>query len=571
MSIFSLSKIESILIFSIFIVFCLVIFSIVPNSFSISLIGFGLSVIWLTFILKNKNSCMPEFLFEKKIFFIGLYFWLFLVLIAVGIGAYARFISPGYDLYWFSQAVTNAKIGNGLHISSERIFPTLLVQHWEPILYTIIPFTFFFSGAVSAVLWQTLGLWGGTIGAWKLSSLVFEKSELKNLKYYLTIFYVVSWANINPLSFDIHPPVFGALLFIPWIIFFILKQKKIIAILLLLLLMQCGEIFFAVAPAYFVYLILEKKITPSRAVISIIFYFSGFLLIGVYQKYIGPKWSGLSFAFAGRYGSIGGDGMGILQTFVHHPFDVISQFIAAKKIKTFLKIFIYYGLLPIFSLLCKKYRLLAVCIWLGCLPYFIQVGVANDVGMSNTNMHYIAALGSQWWCLSLFGLYAINEKFVYFSLKEKLILPLFLILFFLNSSEWRKSPLYPFRGFIEREHADSGTRQYLASLPKSEGVLLAGVEWLCPLAADERYYTLCYVGHEDYLPIMPLDTIIASQEGLKYVYNSLSRDIKKTKNAEIILSILSEDLQKIHWIKIADKEQKNSDGVSTHYSIWHKQ
>ena len=568
-------KIEKFLLFSLFVVGGLVIFSIVPNSFSISLVGFAVSLLWFGFSYRNQSFYLPQFAVNKKNFYIGFSVWLALILFAACLSAWARFVSPGYDLYWFAQSITNAKIGNGLHISSEKIIPSLLVQHWEPILFSVIPLTFLFSGAVAAVLWQALGLCGGAFGAWRVSSFIFKDSPYQNLKYFLTFFYAIGFANVNPLTFDIHPPVFGGLLFIPWIIYFILQKKKLIPFLLLLLLMQCGEMFFAIAPAYFVYLILEKKISAPRIIFSILIYASGYLLIGSYQKYFGPWWSGTSsFSFGGRYSATGGDGLGILKTFIHHPFLIISQFIVAQKIKTFLKLFVYYGFLPVIALASKKYRLLVNCLWLGSIPYFIQAGVASDLGMSETNKQYIASIGSQWWCLTVFGIYTLSEEYLDISYVKKifqknLIVPIFLMLFFLNSSEWRKSLIYSFRAIIERERVDTGTRNYLENLPKSEGVLLAGVEWLCPLAADDRYYTLCYVGHEEYLPVMPLQTIIASEEGLQSLYKDLSPQVKESNNAKIIYNILHYNLKQIHWEKVADKSQKNSDKRTITYSIWH--
>lgn len=121
--------------------------------------------------------------------------------------AWARFISPGYDLYWFSQAISNVILGNGLVTSSERLYPSLLVQHWEPILYTAVPFAFVLPDTIAIVLWQVLGFAIGTGGAWKVASFLFKNYENKNIIYLLTLFYVFSWANINPISFDIHPPV----------------------------------------------------------------------------------------------------------------------------------------------------------------------------------------------------------------------------------------------------------------------------------------------------------------------------------------------------------------------------
>jgi hypothetical protein len=570
-------KSEKIFIFVTSILSCLILFSIVPNSFGISLIATASALIWLLIAYKSPDPVMSHFKIDKKVFFIALNLWFLLVAISVSLYAWARFFSPGYDLYWFAQAVTNAKIGYGLHVSSERPFGIMLAQHWEPILYTIIPFTFFLKGSSATVLWQALGFWVGTFGAWKASEHVFKASANENLKYFLTIFYVVAFVTVNPLSFDIHPPVFGGLLFIPWILYFILAGKNRLIILLFLgLLLQCGEIYFAVVPAYLTFLILEKRINLFRICLSICLYCSGFLLIGFYQKYVGPWWTGLPFNFSARYQNIGGDGLGILKTFFHDPILVLSQVLIFEKVKTFLKIFVYFGFLPVFALFSKKYRLLVICIWLGCIPYFLQVGLTVAEMMYSTNTHYISALGSQWWCLSLFGIFFLCEEsenflFVRRLFQPKTMIPTFLILFFLNSSEWRKSPIYTFRAFLDREPVAAETRQFFSTLPKEKGVVFWNTEWLCPLAAEERYHVVCESGWNYFLASMPLDVVVSNTEDLKNLYDhELSDDVKKSKNGMVIENIINGNLDKIHWKLVIKKEQKRLRDTPREYMIWEK-
>lgn len=52
-----------------FIVFNLVLFAIVPNSFAISLIGFFLAAVWLFHTILTKRSYLETFQFQNKVFF----------------------------------------------------------------------------------------------------------------------------------------------------------------------------------------------------------------------------------------------------------------------------------------------------------------------------------------------------------------------------------------------------------------------------------------------------------------------------------------------------------------------
>lgn len=243
-------------------------------------------LIWFVAVAQKEDFCV-DFLFQKKPFLLFLNLCLGLIAIAVCLNAWARFVSPGYDLYWFSQVVTNAKLGYGLHIQSERPIYNHLSQHWEPILYTAVPLTWFLKGPVAVVLWQAIGFWLGTIGAWKFSWATLGKTNNTFAPYLATLLYVFGFATLNPISFDIHPPVFGGLLFVPWILFLIVcNQNKLLIFSLLFLLMQCGEIYFAVVPAYFAYFILNKKITRTRLFAAALLYIGGFLLIGFYRFFV---------------------------------------------------------------------------------------------------------------------------------------------------------------------------------------------------------------------------------------------------------------------------------------------
>ena len=556
----------------------LVISSAVPNSFSISLVGAFFSAVWMYSRKNNENSFFHN---QEKKFLIIIFSWVSLVIIAACFHSYLRYISPGYDLSWFAQAITNVKVGDSLRITSEREI-NLLVQHWEPILYTAVPLTYLFSGSISIVLWQGIALFGGTIAAWKISNFLFKDSHIGSLKYLTTILFVVSWINVNPIMFDAHPPVFGTLLIIPWVFYLILTNKnKYIIILLLLFLMQSGEMFLSIAPAYFVYFILKNKVSKFKILLSFCVYFSGFLLIGSYQRYFGPFITGDAFPFAQRYSEIGGDGIGILKTFFTNPLLVISQIMAIAKIKTILKIFLYCGPFAFLSIFSKKYRLISICVMMGSLPYFIQAGLSKRM---ETNEHYISSLGTQWWILTIIGIYyLVNEyngksfllKIKNYIFSNQKIVPFFMILFFLNTSEWRKSLIYPFRGIIERDAPPQEVRHYLTSLPKNKGIMFAGAEWLCPLASDERKWLLCEGNPGVVLPIMPLDVVVANPQKLESTFNSLSQNIKDSSNGKILNALIHNQYESIGWEKIGSYMQYDSsiyseDKIPFYYNIWKK-
>lgn len=95
--------------------------------------------------------------------------------------------------------------------------------------------------------------------------------------------------------------------------------------------LNCGEIYFAIVPTYICYYILNKKLSLFNIILSIIIYISGFIAIGIYQKYIGPLWSGLPFNYTDRYANIEGDGLGILKTFISSPMLVIGELFSLGK------------------------------------------------------------------------------------------------------------------------------------------------------------------------------------------------------------------------------------------------
>lgn len=577
----NLDKFSSFFKFAVIIVGILVIFAIVPNSFAISIVGAAFSFFW--FIARTKNDEYFDKIKNPNNFRNLMIVWTIVVTIAACFHAYLRHVSPGNDLSWFVQAITNASIGENLRVTSEREI-NLLVHHWEPILYSAIPLTFLFNGSISIVLWQGLAYIGGAIAAWKISNFLFKDAALKSLKYLTTILYLLAWLNVNPIMFDAHPPVFGTLLIVPWIFYFILtKRSSYLIILLSLILMQCGEIFLAISPVFIIYCILRNKITKFKIIFSVLIFCSGFLLIGAYQRYFGPWITGDPFPFAYRYSSIGGDGIGILKTFLSDPFLVLSQLFTIGKIKTVLKIFLYCGPFAFFAVLSKKYRVIAICLAPACLPYLIQCGLSQGM---ETSFHYVSSIGSIWWLLTVIGIYYVvfeakeNSKLIFIKklvFNKQKIIPFFMILFFLNTSEWRKSLLYPFRAIVDRDNLKSEVRTYLTNIPRDKGVVFAGPEWLCPLSADYRKWLLCkgYGFPNRILPKMPLDVIVSSKEGLLDIYNNLDSQLKNGNSGIVIHALIQNNPESVGWRKVGAYAQ-NAEPITSklkdirEFTIWEK-
>ncbi|MES2614197.1 MAG: hypothetical protein V4591_02150 [Bdellovibrionota bacterium] len=570
--------VSSIVNAGILVVFVLVVTSIVPNSFSISLIGFGLCII--SICLKQPNSFLDRATkqLNHRTLVTLIFAWVLLIILAGCVNAWARFVSPGYDLYWFTQAITQAKTSGILKTSSERFYSTMLMQHWEPILYSAVPLAFVVKSSVLSALWQGLGFLIGSLGAFKLSQFLFSQTKYLRMQYVTTALFVWSFATINPLSFDVHPPVFGGLLFIPWIIYCIVTQKnKIIPVILLLLLAQCGEVFLAIFTTYVGYLFVQHKVTFSRVILSVLAIASGYLILSFYQKYLGPWWSDLPYNYASRYGNIGGDGFGIISNFIQHPLYVLSQVFEKEKIKTFLKILLYSGPFFIFSFKSSQYARLSFFILLGCIPYFLQAGLSSYNLLYATNTHYIGALGSQWWALTTLGLYAFLTEDIFQKMRslcfKTSVVSLILSFFFLNSSEWRKSPIYPFRGVFEREISAKNVRNYLENLDKRKGILFIDTEWLCPIAAFERPWIICNDG-SGYFDKIPLDVVVVRENSLEQFYNRLSENSKNSMNGKVLQELI---LQSKNSFVISSWQEKFSSSQKPHkdrpifYRIYERQ
>lgn len=570
-------KIDSVISLSILVIFTLILFSIVPNSFAISLIGSALCLILI--FLKQPLSPLDKVTdkLSSKIIFAFIFSWVAMIILAGCINAWARFVSPGYDLYWFTQAISQAAKTGVLKTSSERFYTTILMQHWEPILYLAVPFAFLIKSSIVSMLWQNLGFALGAMGAYKLSNYLFSKTPYPRMQYVTTAFYVLSFSTINPLSFDVHPPVFGGLFFIPWILYTVLSQKnKLIPIILILLLAQCGEIFLAVFTTYLAYLIVEKNTSLLRIILAIITILSGYILVSLYQKYWGPWWSGLPYNYARRYGNIGGDGFGIISNFLHNPLYVLSQLFEKEKIKTFLKIFLYSGPFFIFAFKSTHYKKVSFFILLGCVPYFLQAGLTSYNLLYATNTHYISALGSQWWALTTIGLHAFVTENYFIKLKSfcmQTSIAAFVFLFlFLNTSEWHKSPLYPIRGLLERDTPSKEVRNYFTTLDKEKGLLFVGTEWLCPLAAFGRTWLICNDG-SGYFDKMPLNIIIARDGSLEQYYDNLTDNLKYSLNGYYLHELISEKnnlTTSSNWHLVLSSQQKPYKNIPIHYSIYER-
>jgi Predicted membrane protein (DUF2079) len=588
-------KIRGLLIVLCSITLLLVLSSVVPNSFSISLVGLLFSVALLfhehkknikklntphelSYSNVNISNAFLVPLKTERIFMVLFALWLLLFGVSVAFHAHWRFFSPGYDLAWFSQAITNAKNGDGLWVSFERPI-SHLVQHWEPALYSAIPLSYFFSARVSVVVWQFLGFTVGAFGAWKLAKRYFVFQHSATL---LAVgAYLFFWPIVNPLQFDVHPPAFGAPLFFPWIFLFLLKNHKtsefktsnfknnLIVFVLLIALMQCGEIFFAVCLPYLAFLFFRNLKTKHFLPTLLIFSFLGYVLVAAYQRYFGPWLTGNPFPFASRYEKMGGDGFGILKNSLQNPLQLVSLFVSLEKIKTFSKALFYLGPFPFMGawFLFQKSKNLCLTVLFGLFPYFIKVGASQTPEMLNTVTHYIAEFGPQYWFLFLVGLkYATQNHFIH---NKRHLLAWSFCLLFLNSSEWRKSPLEIFRSsFDSRTLPPPEFYEFVKQIPNNAGVVLLGAEWLCPIVVEHKKWVACEGYIDKIIPKMPsIDVFIGTSEAL---LNKLSKgeNFKHLEFLMVLANATNEQNSVVGWKKIMSFEQVSKKRTVHPVSVW---
>ncbi len=67
---------------------------------------------------------------------------------------------------------------------------------------------------------------------------------------------------------------------------------------------------------------------------------------------------------------------------------------------------------------------------------------------------------------------------------------------------------------------------------------------------------------------MDLNVIVATKEGLKSMYNQLSKSVKESKNAKIIGNIIHNNLADVQWELVSDKTQNTDHNGFVHYYIW---
>ena len=523
----------------------------------------------------------------------GITIWLVLCLVGFWLKAHLRFVSPGYDLAWFAQTASQAWSGNGLWVTFERPI-SHLVQHWEPILYTAAPLTAVFRAPEAVVIWQWFGLALGTAGAFKLASLFLPIWP----RFAMTILFVVSFPIFNPFQYDLHPPVFGATGLVPWTVYVLIKRRWAWGTFLLLILAQCGEVFFAVIPPYFVYMLHCKwpvfflsKILHIR-VQQLLFSFvgiaavaSGYLLIGLYQRHFGPWLTGDPFPFQDRYSKVGGDGLGMLKTLFTSPQLIFEQFWAVEKIKTFAKALLYLGPFPFFAFALKRHRGLALTLCFGTLPYFVKVGLSHDANMMTTNTHYIAEFGPQYWVLALLGtsFFYQNEEIessfcghLQF-LKRALWHPfsaamILLIIVYLNTSEWRVSPLRTLRQLwlAEATPRDPSLQALADSLGEDKGVAVVDAEWLCPTFAHRRKWLACnHITSKTLLQFPDLSVVVGTREGVRKAYLGLSSEERKHPHAQVLLRISENQENSAGFESFGEFEQKSKKETRS-YFVWRR-
>lgn len=477
--------------------------ALAPNIYGLCLIGLVPSVAWLWLEIRatraeraeesagGKHSllqALPPAALRRGASLLAA--WLAACAVALSLHAWARFISPGFDLAWFAQAVTNVFEGRGLLVTPEGA-RSHLAQHWEPILYTATPFAALFGGSVGVVLWQALALASGSIAAWKSARFLFGGPN--KLAAGALLLFLASWTVMNPLQFDVHPPVVGGVGIAPWIFYCALRGRRWAGLALALLLMQSGEMFLPVGAVWVAYFAAGTAADGKRRFAFPLLGFAlGMALLAIYQRYgSGFFAQGQSYPFAHYAPGRGGDAFGILQTALHAPGIFVTELFQPARVKVLLKAFLFLGPLP-FLACHSKYRALACACAVASLAWVAKIVAVSNPHVFHTGAHYVAEFGSHWWFLAILGLHAALARWPRL-LSEGAFAAALASLALLNLSEWRKSPLVTFRFLLsgERKPVPAELRAVLGKIKPEEGIAFYGTEWLCPLVADRRVEFAC--------------------------------------------------------------------------------
>ncbi len=526
-------------------ILCLVanLLAVAPRPLAIGLVGSFFGALWYFSSARTKPlSEVRESIWERSLLSVGSLCggvtWILGVWLFTTFAAHFRSIHMGFDLAFLTQPVTLNQGGFWLRSTIERDM-NFLIQHWEPIWFLATPLSYLMSGRAAIVFFQGMALAIGAWGAWKVSHHLLEDKIWARLAWFLFLF---SWTIVNPFVSEAHAPVFGSVALFPWIFLAILRKQTFFAVFLLLMLLQCGEIFFAIVPAYFVFLLNQhKKMTPLRWILGAGIYASGYLLLASYQRYFGAWFSGDAdpSSFLSRYASLGGDSHAMLKTLFVEPWKFLLPFLTFQKAKTYFLALFTFGIFPFLAVQDKKNRALVFCVCLGLFPYFLKTGLSDNDFMVHTGRHYIAEFGPQWWLLAVLGIKSYCEKVHQgrqqgTGWNEKSI-AFVVTLCVWNSSVWRQSPFLNARlPFVSEVFPTAEAVEWLSKDPLQKGIVFLDADWLCPIGAEHRRWLLCSSLPLPVLLKAPIDFLVLGENHRENLLRSWSPQLDALQDGHIL-------------------------------------
>lgn len=176
--------------------------------------------------------------------FLSRYRWPALILLLFGgfylaltLGNHVHFGTSGWDLGIFQQTLYQYAHGF-LGPNTVRRVPTLLADHFEPIMFLLAPFWWIFREWTLLII-QIVAVMLGGAGVF---AVIYDKERPKSYGWGLAgmgLFFV-HWPLIQAVTFDYHNNVLGAML-LPWLLWCVLQRRWPPLYLLLALFLSTKE------------------------------------------------------------------------------------------------------------------------------------------------------------------------------------------------------------------------------------------------------------------------------------------------------------------------------------------
>lgn len=441
------------------------------------------------------------------------------LLISVSLTRHFALSSTAYDLGIFDQAIWNTANGNGVFACSIRGM-SLLADHFEPILFLLVPFYWIVPNVNVLLIVQALLVASSIFAVYLIAKNVVTH---RGLIFAFIICFCINEGVRGVVYSDFHPECFMVpLAFFSF--YFLVKRKNLLAVVSIILLLFCKEDAVFIVSTLGLFLCISER----RLKVGLLLFLSGIMLWIIETKLIIPYFVTTKEYMYASFLPFGETYLDNLKAIVSDPSLLPKTIFHPKNIKYWLKLFGPLGFISLFS--PQHYILFGIPL----LKSAVLVNAAHTgKNMQDMTSHYVGHVFPFIFITAIYGAARLKEFIANnFKLEKRAIVNcISIIIVVLSLFFYGKTDGYKLAKFLKVANLTrtQEIRKYLKTVPK-EATVAANFALIPQISHREHIY----IWHPDHIDLS-IDYIILDKQRLDYIPSEQVTDVEINKHVNYML------------------------------------